>query len=371
MADVFHLKYRPTRLSQIIGHEVATARLQGVIKTNKFPNAFLITGPTSVGKTTLARCFAADVLDSNDVERHPDYLEKNAGSEGGIDDVRELVSVSLLHPMRGKKRFIVIDEAQKLTGAAANAILKPLEQPPKNTVFILCSMEPEKFASGAGRAIANRCSQLMLESPTLSMVARYLMRICKSEKLSIDKEVIKKIARFSSGEMRAAASLLESIVQYTAGTDEKVSEDDILKVLKDSVTVEDELAVRILVGVYSHKFSVVQKAILDAGDSFTLINKLLHTNAYVLNRHVLKDERHPKVWPNVYGDEVIGWVNKLSEQDSGKHLAASANRILTYATTQAALVSLRQQAASFLVPEQNLISACLYSLIRDLRTSLK
>ena len=367
----FHLKYRPKTLDKVLGHETAVNRLTGIIKSGKYPNALMLTGPSSAGKTTLARCFAAEVLEVEDVERHPDYLEQNAGSDGGVDDIRQIIEVARLNPLKGKKRFLVLDESHRLNGAAQDAILKPLEQPAKNTIFILCSMEPEKFSSGKGRAIANRCSPFVLEAPTESTLCRYISRIIKTEKLPIDdKDLIRKIAQASNSEFRTAAGHLEGISQTLGakGKGYKVTEADILSILKASEAPEDEIAVRILIGVYTQKFSLVQKAILDAGDSYALINKLLWTNSYCLNKHVLKGERHPKVWGNKWGDKLIAMVSDYSESNKDSVVADSVKRMNVYAATQSALVSLRQQAASFLVPEQNLISAILYQLVRDLRS---
>lgn len=362
-----HLKYRPCNLDQVVGHTTAVERLRGIIATGKYPNALLLTGPSSAGKTTLARCFAAEVLGTDDVERHPDYLEQNAGSDGGVDDVRQIIDVARLNPMRGKKRFIVIDEAHRLTGNAADAILKPLEQPAKNTIFILCSMDPEKFSSGKSRSLSNRCSQFVLHSPTTVDLCRFISRVSKAEGMVMEKSMIQKIAQASCSEFRTAAFHLEALSQLigSRGKKSKVQTEDIINVLNASETVEDELAVRILLGVYAKKFSIVQKAILDAGDSVALVRKLLQVNAYMLNQHVLKGERHPKVWTNRWGDNLVSLVDSHSKNYPDLAMADPKNRLRIYASTQAALVNLSQQAASFLVPEQNLISAVLYQVIAD------
>jgi DNA polymerase III gamma/tau subunit len=271
----------------------------------------LFIGPTSAGKTTLARCFAAEVNETDNIDSHPDYMELNAGASGKIDDIRGLIDVSRLMPQRGKRRFIVIDEAQQLTGAAAQAILKPLEQPPEKTIFILCSMEPEKFSTGAGRAIANRCAQFILEPHSKENIIRHLSRIAKAEDMGYAGEkILTKIADNSNGEMRTAASLMESLQQYAASSENgKVSPDELDEVIATTSTKDDECACRIMLGIYAGRFSIVQRALLDAQDSFGLINKLIWLNSFMLNVHILGDEKHSKVWWN---------KNNIEEQSKKK-----------------------------------------------------
>ncbi len=364
MSKPFHLKYRPKKLDQIVGHEKVVSRLKGIISSGKFPNALLFIGPSSAGKTTLARCFAAEVNETDKIDAHPDYLEINAGADGGIDEVRSMIGVAKLMPQRGKRRFICVDEAQRLTGAAAQAILKPLEQPPERTTFILCSMEPEKFSSGAGRAIANRCAQFVLEPHPKENIIRFLTRIAKKEEMGyVNEKVLNKIAENSNGEMRTAASLLESLQQYAAAEGGKVDTDSLDEVIATTSTKDDEVAIRILIGVYALKFGVVQKAILDAQDSFGIINKLIWLNSFMLNNYILKGEKHPKVWWSKHNGDLKKKFDELAE----KKVIIDENQLHMFATTQTYLVKLKQQSASFLVPEQNLIGGVLYECIDALK----
>jgi DNA polymerase III subunit gamma/tau len=365
MSQPFHLKYRPRKLDQVIGHEKIVDRLKGIISSKKYPNAILFTGPTSAGKTTLARCFAAEVNETDNIDNHPDYLELNAGASGKIDDIRGVIDVAKLMPQRGKRRFLTIDEAHNLTGAAAQALLKPLENPPERTIFILCSMEPEKFSTGTGRAIANRCSQFVLQPHSKENIVRHLKRIVKKEEMSYaDEKVLAKISDNSNGEMRTAASLLEALQQYAASEgSKKITDEDIDSVISSTSTKDDEIAIRILLGVYAKKFSVVQRSLLDAQDSFGIINKMIWLNSFMLNNYVLRGEKHPKVWWNKHNQVLNEQTKKLVE----KQILDPKKELHTYALTQMYLVRLRQQASSFLVPEQNLVGSLLYECINGLR----
>lgn len=115
----FANKYRPKTLDEVIGHESIVTRLNGLIKSDKIPSAIAFFGPTSVGKTTLARCLAY-AINQKPVEQQTDYKEINAADERGIDDVRELVKLSKFKP-QSNKRIIVIDEAQQLLSNSASA----------------------------------------------------------------------------------------------------------------------------------------------------------------------------------------------------------------------------------------------------------
>ena len=122
-----HTKYRPTTLSKLIGHEEAVTRMQGIINSGKVPSAILITGPTSVGKTTLARAFASDLSGLGEkFLSTADYKEVNFSDTRGIDDIRALINLTQYMPQFSKYRVIVGDEAQGLlsTPASANCIEK-------------------------------------------------------------------------------------------------------------------------------------------------------------------------------------------------------------------------------------------------------
>jgi DNA polymerase-3 subunit gamma/tau len=154
-----HRKYRPKTLERVIGQEAAVTRLRGLIKTGKVPNAIAFFGPPSAGKTTLARCLAAAV-NEKPIEDQQDYKELNAATQRSIDDVRELERLSKFRPMGSKQRFILIDEAQQFmsNAAAAQGLLKPVEEPSVHTSWIFGSSEPEKFSSSNhGRALLSRC----------------------------------------------------------------------------------------------------------------------------------------------------------------------------------------------------------------------
>lgn len=119
-STALHLKYRPHTLEEVIGHQSVVTKLQGIIRSKKYPSAILFTGPSSAGKTTLARAFAASLSNVDTVERCPDFYEINGADTRTIDDMRRVIEVSALRPMKLPMRFIMVDEAQQILSLNAS-----------------------------------------------------------------------------------------------------------------------------------------------------------------------------------------------------------------------------------------------------------
>lgn len=349
--DTLANKYRPKTLDRVIGHESEVARLKGIIKSQKYPKALLFTGPSSAGKTTIARAFVSDLFGVKTLKGNQDYHESNASDTRGIDDLRDMLKVARLKPRFAPRRVFMVDEAQGLTGPSAGLLLKPLEDPPPNTMFILGSMEPEKLP----QAMKNRCSQFVLGAPSKEGLTKYVKRIAKGEEMKyMTDDLLEIVVNNSNGEFRSAANIMEAVQQFAAGSDGKVTAKNIATALESTNSNDDQLAVKILLAVYANKLKVVQKSLLDITDSFKLIGTLMRLNSFLLNVLVLEGAQHKAVW----------WSQQHKELDSGiKQFSkvAEDKRLIAYNVVQSALVDMRARSGSFLVPEATLIGSCLFN----------
>jgi len=369
MTTPLHTKYRPATLDEVIGHEKAVTTLRGYVKTGKYPSAIALFGPTSVGKTTLARAFAATVLGAS-TKGNPDYTEVNGSSERSIDDIRQLIQESRLRPTSGVRRIICVDEAQGLlsNAAAAAAFLKPLENPVPTTTWILGSMDPEKFSSSSnGRAMLTRCVQFHLKPHTRDDLMKQLMRIRKGEGMKfVSREVADTVVDGCGGQMRTLANMLESLSGYHGGLDDApatLSPDDVQSVLNTSSAQDEDTAVRILVAVYAGALAGAQKEILNVSDGFGTINRLMNMNWVVWNNTVLKGARHPAVWMTKPAQA----LSSLLDDFAAKQGIERADQLERMARVHTSLTELKARAQTFAVPELMAISAWAVATIQSLK----
>lgn len=319
--SAYHLKYRPKTLNRVLGHENTVTQLKGIVESGKVPSALLFTGPSSAGKTTLARAFAASLNEVDNIEGHLDYTEINASDNRSIEDMRAIIQTSSLRPMSLKKRVILIDEVQGILGLQASvaALLKPLEQPPKSTVWILSSMEADKFSSTqGGRALANRCVQFNLTYPTEEALRKQANRIIKGEELSfLSKEIVTEVVQSCNREMRTLANILEKLAMYYNGLDKKpkkLSVEDVEGVIASASSNDDKVAVRFLLALYNRRLIPALKEVAQVTDVFRFINTCIQFNKNILIDYVLKGGRHPKVWFNVHSKALKDQVQEMRKE---------------------------------------------------------
>lgn len=259
------VKYRPKTLPGLIGQDHIVSAVTGMLKSKKLPSAIMLYGPTGLGKTTTARIIVRYLNCANPnpdthapcgecssckMKDHPDVTELNAADSRGIDDVRSLIAQAKNMPTIGKKRFIIIDEAQQLPTLSQQALLKPIEEPPKNTIWIICTMTPEKM----NQAISKRCMRLQVKPVEQEVLTKRLYLIAKKEGVDFKTikdgtKLLKTIADLSNGGVREAISSLESLLYAVQGSKDVDTKSILDAFLSGGEAELEQVAVDILASV--------------------------------------------------------------------------------------------------------------------------
>ncbi len=250
-SQTFYLKYRPSLISELDNREVAE-KLSSYLKVGHVPHAFLLVGHKGTGKTSSARlitkaincernlfagerkgkeknnsyepCNKCDICKSITEGNNPDVLEIDAASNTSVDDVRDLRDKVRLSPSISRNKVYIIDEVHMISKSAFNALLKTLEEPPSNTIFILATTEAEKVPD----TIVSRCTVIDFKRADANSINKSISRIIKGEKLNIEQIAVDEIIDHAGGSFRDAAKILEQAVYLSAG--KEITKDTIKKI---------------------------------------------------------------------------------------------------------------------------------------------
>src|SRR5919202_1991753 len=235
--QVIARKWRPQTFEEVTGQEPITRTLRGAIEHERLHHAYLFSGARGVGKTTTARLLAKALNCHKSQRPTPtpcaiedatacascreiaegrsiDVLEIDAASNTGVDNVRDAIIGNVaIAPARDRYKVFIIDEVHMLSGAAFNALLKTLEEPPPRVVFIMATTESHKVPD----TILSRCQQFEFRTIAAQKIAERLRLIADAEKIKVDDEALREIARAGEGSMRDAQSAFDQVISFSEG----------------------------------------------------------------------------------------------------------------------------------------------------------
>lgn len=401
-------KYRPKTFYDLIGQENIVHALENAVKMNKIAHAYLFCGPRGTGKTSSARILAKslnckegptltpcgkcpaclDIMNSIPV----DVIEIDAASNRTVEDTQAILEKIQYVPVNGRFKIYVIDEVHMLSNHAFNALLKTLEEPPANVIFILATTEPHKVLD----TIISRCQRFDFRRITTDDIVKRLEYISEQENIKITKGALRSIAKNSQGGMRDSLALLDQI--SVLGADKEINEDDVNELLgrisydrlydiAECILAADNMqSVKLIDDVYSKGNEPVQilnnliqyfrdlmilkncsdkeliysltrineeiydknKAIADKFTVSEIIQILDRLSYYILQ---VKEASNKYLWLEICIVELINYKNLPSAENLLKRIEALENRTSAGSSAQSAPKAAIEPAAVYIPPK--------------------
>ena len=347
-------KYRPQTFDadELIGQEHIVRTLKNAIRNDRLAQAYLFCGPRGTGKTSTARILAkaANCLDP-DADKRPcnvcascvaintgataDVIEIDAASNRGIDDIRDLRERVNYAPSQLKRKFYIIDEAHQITGAAANAFLKTLEEPPAHTIFVLATTDPEELPA----TIISRCQRFDFRRHTVAGISSRIQALADREGIHLTPDAVTLVAELAHGSLRDPIGLLDQLANFEDGKSGKeISADD----------------VRSLVGIGGHEAAV---ELLTA-----IVNKNAQTALQTIQNAVTEGQD-----PRQLNRQLTALIRSLLYLNAGASVPAGDEAIQALAKSRS-LPELIQIANAFTETESSIRNAVIPQLPLEIAT---
>ncbi len=283
--EALYRKYRPKIFEELFGQENIKRLILNSLSNKTINHAYIFAGPRGTGKTTVARILAKSLnCETNQYGEpcntcssclaisngnHLDVLELDAASNRGIDEIRKIRDGVNFSPAMGKYKVYIIDEAHMLTREAFNALLKTLEEPPKNVVFILATTNPEKIPA----TITSRCHVLEFKNIPEKLIFENLTKVCKNEGIIASQEALIEIAKRSNGGMRDALSILQQVSNFV-GNNIELSDVEKALGLVSKATINSFIN-SLLSGELKNVLEILEEIYIEKGDFETFIQQMI------------------------------------------------------------------------------------------------
>ena len=300
--ETLYRKYRPIDFDTVVGQDAIIKTLRNQIVKGSIAHAYLFSGTRGTGKTTVAKIFARAINCPNEINGNPcnecptcksaiegtnlNIVELDAASNNGVDNIRKIIDqLEYLPRDNEKKKIFIIDEVHALSGSAAQAFLKSLEEPPEHVVFILATTDPNKLPE----TVLSRCQKYSFKRINIESIVNYLKKICDEEKIDIDEDALTFIAEKSDGSMRESISKLDRVRAYTSS--DKLTKENVLDILG---IVDDDDFGKLAKAVNETEIETAIKILSDCMERGKDISQF--TNGfiwYLRNLLIVKDIKEP------------------------------------------------------------------------------
>ena len=331
MYQALYRKYRPQKFEDVVGQKVIVKTLCNAIMHNKITHAYLFAGPRGTGKTSIAKIFAKTIncehlsnlipcdqcisCEQFNNKQTVDIIEIDAASNNGVEEIREIKNKVNLVPTNGKYKVYIIDEVHMLTTAAFNAMLKTLEEPPKNVIFILATTEPHKIPL----TILSRCQRYDFKKLSNNEIVERLKYIVNQEQITVEDGVLEMIADISNGGMRDSIGLLDQLITFC---DDKIKLSDVHEIngtinseqifmFVNTMISKDYTNVYGLLDQYNNDGKNLSK-ILESIIEF-LKNTLIYVNCSDYFNSDVDRARYEQIFKQTSEDELYVYIDNLLE----------------------------------------------------------
>ncbi len=315
-------KYRPQVFDEVYAQEHITTVLKNAISMNRLAHAFLFTGTRGVGKTSMARILAKSLNCMEGMSPNPcnkcdncveitngnstDVVEIDGASNTGVEDIRDLQKELMYSTSKSAFKIFIIDEVHMLSKNAFNALLKTLEEPPEQVIFIFATTEPHKIIP----TIISRCQRYDFKKIPIDLIVKRLDEICRMEEIEIEKEALYIVAKKADGSMRDASSLMDQLIALSK---DRITANDVLSLFGIVATdvfskITEYIARKESAGIISLIHNLLDKG----NDLQELLNGYLD---YLRNLLLLKNNVPLPELPDNIKNEMLA-VNKQFSEDS-------------------------------------------------------